>query len=201
MTHQFVLAQPHMLSRIVEIYNQNIASRLVTADLEEVTVAQRQAWFDFHNTNPSYPLWVVLDAQEQIMGWFSLSPFYGRMAYRATAEVSIYLDEQARGKGLGSQIIAFLKEQMPVLGLNTLLAFIFRKNVPSINAFLRHKFKIWGDLPNVANMETHLETLVIMGFQLSYKKAQVEDKFAPIPDYTDQAGATLLNKNQNQAQE
>ncbi len=41
-----------------------------------------------------------------MIAWLSFSDFYGRPAYPRTAEVSIYLDESARGKGLGKQLLA-----------------------------------------------------------------------------------------------
>src|ERR1700684_3394392 len=72
------------LPAIVAIYNSTVPSRLVTADLE--------------------PLWVVEDG-DRIIAWLSFSDFYGRPAYLRTAEVSIYLDEAARGKGLGKQLL------------------------------------------------------------------------------------------------
>ena len=39
------------LPRIVEIYNQSIAGKQATADLQPVSVADRQAWFDAHTGN------------------------------------------------------------------------------------------------------------------------------------------------------
>ena len=40
------LAKPDDLTAIVAIYNETIPSRMVTADTEEVTVADKQPWFD-----------------------------------------------------------------------------------------------------------------------------------------------------------
>lgn len=165
MTPEFVLAQPEHLETIVDIYNQSIPPRNITADLTPVTVSQRKAWFEAHWQNPRYPLWVIVQ-EEQIIGWFSVSAFYGRIAYQATAEISIYLDHLAQGKGLGKRIIRFVQEKMPELGINTLLAFIFKGNAPSLHLFAKEGFVHWGELPNVANMETHLESLVILGYQI-----------------------------------
>lgn len=56
----FRLAKHNDLMKIVEIYNQNIASKQVTADLYPVTVEERQLWLDFHmKHSDKYPLWVV----------------------------------------------------------------------------------------------------------------------------------------------
>ncbi|WP_240894440.1 GNAT family N-acetyltransferase [Parapedobacter sp. SGR-10] len=89
------------MKRIVDIYNSTISSRMVTADTEPVSVESRQKWFDEHNTT-NRPLWVIENNTNQIIGWISFQSFYGRPAYDATVEISIYLDETQRGKGLGN---------------------------------------------------------------------------------------------------
>src|ERR1700709_2056399 len=92
------------LPGIVEIYNSTVASRMVTADTEPVTIESRIKWFNEHSPNKR-PLWVIEDESHAILGWASFQSFYGRPAYDATVEISIYLDEQQRGKGLGKQVL------------------------------------------------------------------------------------------------
>ncbi|HBW79505.1 MAG TPA: N-acetyltransferase, partial [Sphingobacterium sp.] len=48
---------------------------------------------------------MIEDVNSQVLGWVSFQSFYGRPAYDATVEISIYLDEQQRGRGLGKQIL------------------------------------------------------------------------------------------------
>lgn len=45
MEFEFSLASEKDLPRVVDIYNQIIPSRLATADLEPVTVAEREPWY------------------------------------------------------------------------------------------------------------------------------------------------------------
>ncbi len=101
---KFRNAEQQDLPYIVEIYNSTIASRMVTADTEPVSVASRQKWFDEHSALKR-PLWMVEDENNQLLGWVSFQSFYGRPAYDATVEISIYLNEQQRGRGLGKQIL------------------------------------------------------------------------------------------------
>lgn len=103
MTLNIRLAQRADLPRIVTIYNETIASHSVTADTKPVTVAEREAWFSAHNRE-KWPMWVTLDATGSITGWLTLSPYNSRAAYAETAEISIYLDEAARGKHFGVAI-------------------------------------------------------------------------------------------------
>src|SRR6478609_7419674 len=102
-TSEFVFndATLNDLPKIVEIYNSTVASRLVTADTEPVTVEGRVKWFNEHNSK-NRPLWIIQQKNSSdILGWVSFQSFYGRPAYNFTAEMSIYLHPSARGKGLG----------------------------------------------------------------------------------------------------
>ena len=87
----FRLATIDDLPKIVEIYNSTIPSRMVTADTEPVTVESRLDWFKEHDPN-TRPLFII-SLDQQTAGWMSFQSFYGRPAYQATAEISIYIDE------------------------------------------------------------------------------------------------------------
>ncbi|RKO69005.1 N-acetyltransferase family protein [Sphingobacterium puteale] len=154
------------LPLIVAIYNTTIASRMVTADTSPVSVESRQKWFDEHSPSKR-PLWLVEDENSNILGWVSFQSFYGRPAYDATVEISIYLDEQQRGRGLGKQILQYCIKQAPALGIHTLLGFIFAHNVPSITLFEKMGFQEWANLPNIATLDHVERSLKIMGKRVS----------------------------------
>lgn len=160
----FRLTTQNDLPRILEIYNQVIERRTVTADLEPATIESRQAWFNFHLNNPKYPLWVY-EIENQVVAWCSYSPFYDRSAYDVCAEISFYLDKAFHGKGIGKQCVNFLIEQMPTYQLKTLIAFVFGGNTQSLGLLNRMGFSTWGKLPKVADMQDHFEDLVILGYQ------------------------------------
>ncbi|RKP52579.1 GNAT family N-acetyltransferase [Trinickia fusca] len=168
------------LPAIVAIYNSTIASRQVTADLEPVTVESRLAWFHAHGPD-TRPLWVVdgepragTDGAPHVIAWLSFSDFYGRPAYARTAEVSIYLDERARGRGLGKQLLAAALEQAPSLGIDTLLGFIFGHNVPSLALFRSNGFDEWGNLPRVAVLDGVERDLIILGRRLALPRSAAQ---------------------------
>ncbi|AAU47628.1 N-acetyltransferase [Burkholderia mallei] len=158
-------ATPADLPAIVAIYNSTVASRRVTADTEPVTVDSRRAWFDAHNPH-ARPLWVVEEAG-RVIAWLSFSDFYGRPAYGHTAEISIYLDEAARGSGLGSRLLEAALAKAPALGVHTALGFIFGHNEPSLRLFARYGFTTWGTLPRVAVLDGVERDLVIVGKRLA----------------------------------
>jgi L-amino acid N-acyltransferase YncA len=158
---RFEYAAAADLPAIVATYNSTVASRMVTADLEEVSVDSRQQWFGKHDRNKR-PLWIVY-ADNNYAGWMSFGSFYGRPAYDGTVEVSIYLEEKFRGLGLGRQCLNKALEAAPALKIHTLLGFIFGHNKPSLELFKKFGFEKWAHMPAVANMDGVMRDLLILG--------------------------------------
>ncbi|HPH45531.1 MAG TPA: N-acetyltransferase family protein [Chryseolinea sp.] len=153
------------LPRIVEIYNSTVAGRMVTADTEPISVKNRLNWFNDHSSNKR-PLWVIEDETNKIIGWVSFQSFYGRPAYDATAEVSIYLDESVRGKGIGKSSLQHAIDNCHTLKIKTLLGYIFSHNEPSIKLFESFGFEEWGVLPNIAILDGIERSVTIVGKRL-----------------------------------
>lgn len=149
------------LSAIVTIYNSTIAGRIVTADLTPISITDKLDWFHQHNPN-TRPLWMV-EMEQKLVGWVSLTDFYGRPAYSGTAEISIYLDEHFRGNGIGKMILEYVMSQCPTLSIHTLLGFIFEQNTASLKLFTHAGFSEWGHLPDVALLDKNYCNLKILG--------------------------------------
>lgn len=161
------LARQQDLPVIVDIYNSTVASREVTADTEPVSVASRQQWFDDH-TPERRPLWVIhaagdTAAEPAVIGWMSYSNFYGRPAYAGTAELSIYIAEHWRGKGIGQYCLREAIAFAPNIAVHTLLGFIFGHNAPSLGLFEKFGFDTWAKLPRVATLDGVERDLIILG--------------------------------------
>ena len=161
MTVSHRLAMRSDLPQIVAIYNSTIPSRMVTADTEPVSVESRVPWFQEHEPGRR-PLWVVADSG-RILAWLSFSSFYGRPAYAKTAELSVYVHEAHRHRGLGAYFLRQALHEAPSLMVDTLLGFIFGHNEPSLALFRRFGFAAWGELPRVAALDGIERDLIIMG--------------------------------------
>lgn len=157
----YVNAQLSDLPKIVNTYNSTIASQLVTADLEAVSVESKINWFNAHSENKR-PLWLIL-VDTNYVGWMSFNSFYGRPAYDGTVEISIYLDETARNKGIGKACLQKAISAAPGLNIHSLLGFIFGHNLPSLNLFYQFGFQKWAHLPEIANMNGVMRDLIIVG--------------------------------------
>ncbi len=152
------------LPAIVQIYNAAIPGRMATGDLEPVSVASRLAWFREHVPG-SRPIW-VLEIDGAIAGWLSLQAFYGRPAYHATGEISVYVAPAHHRQGVGRRLLGEAIRRAPSLGLKTLLGFIFAHNEPSLRLFERFGFQRWGFLPRVADFDGGERDLVIVGLRV-----------------------------------
>ena len=148
---------------IVEIYNSAIPGRLATADTELVSIDARRGWFREHDR--ARPL-RVLERDQIVAGWLSFEPFYGRPAYAATAEVSVYVAPKFHRQGVATALVAHSLEAAPSLGLSTLLGFIFAHNTPSVALFNTFGFVEWGRLPKVAELDGERRDLLILGRQV-----------------------------------
>jgi phosphinothricin acetyltransferase len=152
------------LPAIVEIYNAAIPGRKATADTQPVAVENRYAWFCEHHPDRR-PLWVA-EENGAIVGWLSFQSFYGRPAYHATAEISVYVAHSKQRAGIGRALLARAIEQAPRLGLKTLLGFIFGHNEPSLRLFGSFGFERWGVLPRVAELDGVERDLIIVGLRI-----------------------------------
>jgi L-amino acid N-acyltransferase YncA len=149
------------LPAIIEIYNAGIRGRLSTAQLEEVSVEQRRLWFHEHSAD-SYPLWVA-ETDGEIAGWFSFHPYIPRAGYRATGEVSVYVNEKFRRRGVGQALLAKAIAAAPQLRFTALIGNVFAHNEPSLRLFERSGFERWGFLPGVARVDGIARDVAIMG--------------------------------------
>lgn len=161
MTISHRIATTKDLEQIVDIYNSTIASRMATADTDPVSIESRVAWFNDHNPE-SRPLWVCED-QGCIQAWLSFSSFYGRPAYRKTAEISVYVHAAHRKREIGGYLVNNAIRYAPSIHVDTLLGFIFGHNTPSLTLFEHFGFNRWGLLPKVASLDGVDRDLVIVG--------------------------------------
>ena len=168
------------LPEIVRVYNTSIEGRLATADLAPVTVFDRASWFEAHDPTRR-PIWVVdapsgQDGEDNpdghdghcgqgrgLVGWLSFSDFYGRAAYNATGELSIYVDPAAQRQGIARALLADAIHAAPKLSIETLLGFIFDHNEPSLRLFRAFGFELWAHLPRVAKLDADERGVIIMG--------------------------------------
>lgn len=60
--------------------------------------------------------WLVAEEDGEVVGYAYAAPFHPRAAYRWSAEISIYLAPDARGRGIGKQLVAALLDRLREMG-------------------------------------------------------------------------------------
>ena len=161
-------AEAKDLTVIVEIYNASIPSRIATGDLELISMESRIPWYQEHSPD-SHPI-LVVELDNKVVGWLSFQSFYGRQAYKATLEVSIYVAPEYQGRGIGKKLLSEAIYHSSKLGIKTLLGFIFAHNIPSLSLFNKFGFQRWGYLPKVADLDGIKVDLVIVGLHVEEVK-------------------------------
>jgi L-amino acid N-acyltransferase YncA/predicted O-methyltransferase YrrM len=149
------------LPAIVEIYNATVPTRMVTAELEPTTVEARLPWFREHSSE-HYPFWVA-ESEGRVIAWLDFKRFLPRRAYRGTAEISVYVDEEFRRRGVGQRLLEQAIARAPSLGITALVGLIFGHNKPSLKLFQSLGFERWGFFPGVAQLDGVERDLVVMG--------------------------------------
>ncbi|TNJ34311.1 arsinothricin resistance N-acetyltransferase ArsN1 family A [Arenimonas terrae] len=121
-------ARPTDAAAIAAIYNQGIADRGATFETvprTEADLAERLSDVD------RYPVLVAADATGRVLGWASLSSYRPRDCYAGIAEFSIYLDRDARGRGVGRRLLNALIDTAAERGFWKLVSRIFPFNAAS----------------------------------------------------------------------
>lgn len=136
------------LDHILAIYNHAVLHSTCTAEYEPRTREAEEKWFQDH-VEKGFPVLVAETPESRIAGWSSLSPYHSRIGYRFTAEDSVYVGLEHRGKGLGKQLLVPLIDQARRMGLHAIIGAIEKENTPSIRLHAGLGFVEVGRLPEV----------------------------------------------------
>ena len=134
------------LPEILEIYNDAIRNTVATFDLDEQTLEQRKIWFKKYGGK--HPL-LVAEIAGQVAGYSSLSTFREKDAYARTTEISVYISESHRGKGIASQLMTEILKRAKQLGHHTIIAGITGGNEASVKLHKKFGFEFVGTFKEV----------------------------------------------------
>ena len=134
------------LPAITEIYNQAVLRATGTFDTEPKTLEQQRDWFSKHGA--SHPV-IVAEEAGKVVGWASVSPYSDRCAYARTAEVSVYIDEKSRGRGLGGELLEDILAAGKKAGILQVLARVTEGNEASLKLHAKRGFFEAGRLRQV----------------------------------------------------
>jgi len=137
---------------MTDIYNQAIATKHSTGDIQPMRVEDRLAWFREHLPG-KHPIFVS-EVDGQVAGWCSLSAYRaGRAALRHTAEISYYIAFTHHRRGIGTALIEYALDACPALGIQHLFAIVLEGNQASLRLLENMGFERWGYMPQVADFD------------------------------------------------
>lgn len=159
------LAKLSDLEAINIIFNQAVAAKHQTAALTPITDDQRLNWFEEHNLD-RYPVF-VFEANDQIIGWYSFSPYRkGREALDHVAEVTYYLHKDFQRMGYGTKLLEHAIRTAPEYDLTILVAILFGHNVASVKLLEKSNFELWGNFPETALIDGEAYDHTFYGLKL-----------------------------------
>ncbi|MBV9100443.1 MAG: N-acetyltransferase [Candidatus Dormibacteraeota bacterium] len=119
------------------IYEQGIATGDATF---ETAVPSWEAWDAAHLSEHR----MVAVQLGRVVGWVAAGPVSGRCVYRGVVEHSVYVDAEARGRGVGRALLESLIASTEAAGIWTIEAGIFPENTASLALHERCGFRRVG---------------------------------------------------------
>ncbi len=141
--------------QIAEIYLQGILSGHATF---ETQAPSWQEWRDSHLLDCSL---AAFDTTK-MLGWAALSPTSKRYAYRGVAEVSVYVSEAYKGKGIGQKLFQSVIEESEKQEIWTIFASIFPENLASLKLHKKMGFREIGYREKVGQMNGVWRNTIIL---------------------------------------
>jgi L-amino acid N-acyltransferase len=140
-------AERGQLPEIRAIYNEVIRATTAVFSDVEVTLADREAWFDAKQRQ-SFPVLVASDASG-VLGFASYGDFRAWPGYRYSVEHSVHVRADSRRRGVGRALMRALLEAASHAGKHVMIAGIDADNVTSIALHEQLGFKVVGHFHEV----------------------------------------------------
>ena len=135
------------LEGLAAIYNEVIASSTAVFSYLPVSVDERRRWWQARTTQ-GYPVLIAHDAHG-VAGFGSFGDFRAWPGYRFTVEHTLHVRADARGRGLGTQMLQALVQRARALGKHVMVAGVDAGNAASIRLHERCGFAQAGRLREV----------------------------------------------------
>ncbi|MFJ9807587.1 GNAT family N-acetyltransferase [Streptomyces sp. NPDC101158] len=130
--------RPEHAERVVEIYQLGIDSGHATFETRAPT------WAEFDSSRLPEHRFVALDRTGVVVGWAAAVPVSDRCAYAGVVEHSVYVDPDARGRGVGLLLLQALLASTDAAGIWTVQAGVFPENTASLALHHRAGFRTVG---------------------------------------------------------
>ena len=141
----------------------------MVAAIYEEGIRTRNATFEV--APPSWPEWdaahldaprLAAEERGEVVGWAALTPVSTRNCYAGVADVSIYVAEAARARGVGRELLGELVRRSEQTGIWTLQAGVFPENEPSLHLHEAAGFRRVGTRERIAQLDGAWRDVVLL---------------------------------------
>jgi phosphinothricin acetyltransferase len=139
------------LPEILGIYNEVIRNTTAVYSDHEVTLANREAWFDAR-VERGFPVLVASDPSGGVLGFASFGDFRAWPCYRYSVEHSVHVRADSRGRGVGRALVTALLDRAAGMKMHVMIGGIDADNATSLALHdslgfkVGYKFGRWLDL-------------------------------------------------------
>ena len=130
---------------ILDIYAPYVENTTITFEYNVPT--QAEFLERFRRITADFP-WLVWEEADEILGYAYASPPYTRAAYAWCAEPSIYLRQEAKGKGIGKKLYTVLEKILELQGYHVLYALITAENSESLAFHRKMAYEFRAEFPD-----------------------------------------------------
>ncbi|MES2071786.1 MAG: arsinothricin resistance N-acetyltransferase ArsN1 family B [Pseudomonadota bacterium] len=121
--------RPSDAEEICRIYNYYVLNSSIS--FEEAEVAPLEMSRRIADVTQELP-WLVLESEGAIVGYAYATKWRTRSAYRFSVETSVYLAQDARGRGFGVSLYEALLDELGKLGVHAVIGGIAQPNLASV---------------------------------------------------------------------
>ncbi len=132
--------------RVLEIYKIGLETRNATFETKV------PSWGDWDEKYHDHSRFVFVE-KGKILGWVVLAPTSARKVYAGVAEVSIYVDTNAHGQGIGSKLMEQVILSSESQGIWTLYSSVFPENKATLSLHEKFGFRIIGRREKIAKLD------------------------------------------------
>ncbi|MBP3088912.1 N-acetyltransferase family protein [Corynebacterium sp. sy017] len=135
-------------SQVQEIYLMGLATGHATFETEAPT------WEEFSQKKITETMLVAVEKQDdtKVLGWVTAAPISARSVFDDVVEDSIYIHQDARGRGVAGALIDSLAQVCQDLGKSAIHSWIFPENTGSIKLHESRGFKKVASFTRLAKM-------------------------------------------------
>ena len=140
------LAKPSDARSLLDIYAPYVENTAITFEYEVPTIGDFAIRIE--KTLEKYP-YLVAEEDGVVLGYAYASTYYARAAYDWAVELSVYVSQEARGKGVGTKLYDALEDLLEQMGYIHFLACISLPNEASLALHRKRGYQQVAHFPKI----------------------------------------------------